>query len=314
MIKEIYLAPLQGYTDRFYRNTFPKYFSGIAHCFTPYISFHKRQLVSNKLKEVQGREKDILPTTPQVLCNTPEELNMATDFIITRGYDVVNLNLGCPYPMVAKKGLGSGLLQSPEILDSMLASHFELNKSALSIKLRAGYEDPLEFIRIIKIINKYPVKELIFHPRTGKQLYKGKADTTLFGKLKQETDLPLVYNGDINTLDDLKQLMEHYPNLEKLMIGRGFLMNPFFADEIVNQKQYNQEEKKELLIAFVRDMYYQYEQLMENDSHLLHKLRAFWEYLAYITNNQHKAFKLIKKANTSVKYTEATRIIFSKYL
>jgi tRNA-dihydrouridine synthase len=314
MIKEIYLAPLQGYTDRFYRNTFPKYFSGIHHAFTPYISFHKGQLVTNKLKEVQGPAIDILPVTPQVLCKSSQELEIATDFILDKGYITINLNLGCPYPMVAKKGLGAGLLQNPEVLDSMLSSHFQSNKCELSIKLRAGYENPMEFIDIIKVVNKYPVKELIFHPRTGKQLYKGKADSTLFGTLSNETNLPLVYNGDINSLDDYTILISQYPKLEKLMLGRGFLMNPFLADEIINQKKFSAEEKKEVLIDFTRDIYYQYEQLMENDSHLLHKLRAFWEYLSHITNNQHKAFKLIKKANTSAKYIEATRIIFSKYL
>ncbi len=307
----IYLAPIQGYTDRFYRASFNKSFNGIDKAFTPYISFHKGVPLKNKLNDILATANNPITVIPQVLTNKSEELIAFAKHTADLGYEEINLNLGCPYPMVAKKKLGVGLMAEYEMLQKLLDESLALIPNVLSLKFRLGYENPKEYIKLIELINNYPISELIFHPRTGKQLYKGDAQKDEIEILASLTKIPLVYNGDIFTKGDYDSFKTKHPNISKIMLGRGILSNPFLAEEIKGIE--NSRSKKERLREFHTNILAEFETRLNGSSHVLNKSLAFWEYFCHNFSDPRKAYKLIKKSKNMAAYHSAVETIFRKY-
>ena len=169
---KFYLAPMEGITGHIYRNSYEKYFHNIDKYFTPFIV--PNQSVSLKTKEL----KDLLPQNnkglnivPQILTNDAEGFILTANKLKQLGYEEINLNLGCPAGTVVSKKRGSGFLAYPEELDKFLDEIYKIDNMKISIKTRLGKERADEFYKLIEIYNKYPLEELIIHPRTREDFY-----------------------------------------------------------------------------------------------------------------------------------------------
>lgn len=308
--RKIYLAPLQGYTNADYRALHQKYFGAVDKYYSPYLRFEPNKAFK------KSAYKDILPENnkdinfvPQVLgTDVPMFIDLAKQFA-DWGYKEMNWNLGCPFPMVTKRGFGSALVQKPEKVKEILEAVFEQINIPLSIKCRLGFEDAEEINALLEVLNQFPLLELTIHTRTAKQMYKGKAKPEAFAPLISKTKHPLVYNGDINSIQDVDHCNTIADNrIEAFMLGRGLLMNPFLAAEIKG-KQYSQEEKRATLKDFHTELFELNKQKLE-PSHLLGRMTAHWEYLSFMFPNQHKVFKAIKKSKRIDKYELAVEQIF----
>ena len=217
------------------------------------------------------------------------------------GYRELNWNLGCPYPMVTKRGFGSALLSKPEQVKVILDAVLPKIEIPLSIKTRLGFEQPDEIEQLIEVLNAYPILELTIHSRTVKQMYKGKASPILFAPLIARSKHALVYNGDLNTVKDIANCnMLFEDRIGAYMLGRGLLMNPFLASELKGET-FSMEAKIEVIRDFHSELFELSRSKLES-SHLLGRMQAHWEYLSFIFENQHKAFKQIKKAKRIDKY------------
>ena len=309
MIKVLY-APLQGYTDAIYRNLHNKYFGGISSYYAPYLRFEPnkdpKNSVINDLLPDNNKDIDLIP---QLLGKDVSLFIEHTNKLQEQGYSSVNWNLACPYPMVYKRGFGSGLLQTPEIINELLSKIIPNIEIPLSIKCRLGFESKNEIQGLIDVFNNHNLQEIIIHARTAKQLYKGQASPKYFNSVINKSKNKLIYNGDINTIADYNKLSEilgHNP--DKIMIGRGLLQNPFLASEL-NGMHYDSEYKKKTLRAFHDDIYRQYNKKLEK-SHILRKMQTFWEYFSYNFENQRKVYKVIKKAVNIQKYEERVEEVF----
>ncbi len=309
MIKVLY-APLQGYTDAIYRNLHNKYFGGISNYYAPYLRFEPNKDPKNSVINdlLPDNNKDI-NLIPQLLGKDVGLFIEHTNKLQEQGYSSVNWNLACPYPMVYKRGFGSGLLQTPEIINELLSEIIPKIEIPLSIKCRLGFESKSEIHGLIDVFNNHNLQEIIIHARTAKQLYKGQASPKYFNSVINKSKNKLIYNGDINTIADYNKLSEilgHNP--DNIMIGRGLLQNPFLATEL-NGMHYDNEYKKKTLQAFHDDIYKQYNIKLEK-SHILRKMQTFWEYFSYNFENQRKVYKVIKKAVNIQKYEERVEEIF----
>ena len=192
------LGPFQGITDAPFRNVFKRHFDGIDKFYTPFFT----GIQKDHAKNLQGEEidpscNDVETLTPQILSTDAEEILRFAKQCKQLGYKEINLNMGCPFPRVANKKRGCGLLPYPDKVETMLERIFEEIDIKFSVKCRLGYFNPDEIDAIIPIFNRFPLSELIIHPRIGKQLYKGKADVERFKTLIPYINAPLVYNGDI---------------------------------------------------------------------------------------------------------------------
>ncbi len=217
-----YFAPMEGLTDSVYRRLHHTYFGGVDAYFMPFLSptMH-RTLTDREARELPLADSVPFRAVPQLLTRVPGDFLWACQVCLDRGYDEVNLNLGCPSGTVVAKGKGSGMLREPEALDAFLEAVFAASPIPISVKTRLGLETPEEFPRLLEIFNQYPIKELTVHPRVRKQFYSGDVDREAFAYALQNSKNPLCYNGDLLS----KAQADSCPT-DAVMIGRGLIGDP----------------------------------------------------------------------------------------
>jgi len=309
----IYLAPLQGFTDFVYRKVYFSVFSGVDAFFIPYITTKNNELPRKYKNEILSENNQQLRVVPQVLVNNSDEMLFLSKLLANAGYKELNLNLGCPYPMVTNRGKGAGLLNAPDKLQTILERFYKKSDLQLSVKLRAGLNSAAELESIVPVLNAFPLKEVIFHPRIASQLYSGEILDESFFFMQENLKHKLVFNGDILSVSDLKKRQEQFQTVQTWMIGRGVLMNPFLPVEIMGTT-ISEKEKIEKLIHFHQRMWEEYLQTMDNEGNALNKMKQFWYYFSFVFQHQPKVFKLIKKATSTQKYRIAVQKIFSGFI
>ncbi|MBN1073937.1 tRNA-dihydrouridine synthase family protein [Clostridium botulinum] len=304
-----YLAPMEGITGYIYRNTYAKFFHNIDKYFTPFIVTNKsRSLKSKELRDVLPENNKGMSIVPQILTNDSEGFINTTRKLQQLGYNEVNLNLGCPAGTVVSKNRGSGFLAKREELDIFLEEIFKIDDMKISIKTRIGKDCPEEFYELIKIYNKYPLEELIIHPRTQKDFYGNKPNLDVFKDALSLSNNPVCYNGDIFTVADHNKFEETFPKVKTLMLGRGILANPGLMNEIKNNDFIN----KELLKDFHDEILNKYIDLFNEEKNAMFRMKELWGYMIYIFSDNKKYAKRIRKAQKLSDYNEAVLSLFEE--
>ncbi len=309
----LYLAPIRGITDCLFRNLLQQHFGGFDQAVAPFINPQPHSPFDPaQLRDLQPDANKNLPVVPQFLHSEPEGLIALAQRLHDLGYTHINWNLGCPAPMVTRKRRGSGLLPYPETISSLLDQILPKLPMQLSIKTRLGLNHQDELLTLLPRLNDYPLKEIIIHTRLGKQLYKGSTNPESFGHCLQLSRHPLVYNGDIIDTATWHRLQQQFPTIQRWMIGRGVLADPFLA-KAIRGEQFNAEQRAAMLQAFHRDLYAGYRQSLAGPSHLLGRMKQIWFYLAASLPDQQKLWKKIKKTNTEEHYLEVIHTAFASF-
>lgn len=304
-----YLAPMEGITGYIYRNAYEKYFSNIDKYFTPFIVTNQsRSLKTKELRDVLPENNERMNIVPQILTNDSEGFIITARKLQQLGYDEINLNLGCPAGTVVSKHRGSGFLAKREELDKFLDEIFKINDMKISIKTRIGKDSPEEFYELIKIYNKYPMEELIIHPRTQKDFYGNTPNLEVFKDALSLSKNKLCYNGDIFTTSDHDKLIETFPEVKTLMLGRGILANPGLMGEIKRNPNIN----KEVLKAFHDEILYKYIEVFNEEKNAIFRMKELWGYMIYIFSDNKKYAKKIKKSQNLSDYNEAVSSLFNE--
>jgi len=310
-----YLAPMEGITVHLFRNSYEKFFNNIDKYFTPF-------LVPNKSESFKTREfRDVLPennkgmnVVPQILTNDSEGFITTSKKLQQLGYTEVNLNLGCPSGTVVSKNRGSGFLAKREELDRFLEDIFKIDNMKISIKTRIGKDSPEEFYELIKIYNRYPIEELIIHPRVQKDFYGNTPNLEVFKDALALSTNPVCYNGDIFTAEDHNNLIKAFPEenaftkVKAIMLGRGIVANPGLMNLIKN----NTTIDKTVLKAFHDEILNNYIELFKEDKNALFRMKELWGYMIYIFSDNKKYAKKIKKAQKVSDYKDAVLSLFEE--
>lgn len=308
-LMKIYFAPLEGITGYIVRGALNECFGCVDKYFIPFIN-------PNQLGHFSTREKqDIAPennkgmqAVPQILTNSVEDFVETAKKLQDYGYREVNLNLGCPSKTVISKKRGSGFLAVPDELDCFLEEIFNKVEIAISVKTRIGKDSPEEFERLLEIYNQYPMKELIVHPRIQTDFYRNHPNMEMFGTAVENSRNRLCYNGDIFTMEDYLRFKNDFPEIDTIMIGRGLLMNPGFAQEICTGKRAD----KENLRRFHDKIYTEYQDYLYGEKNVLFKMKELWAYMAALFTDYEKYAKRIRKAEKLYKYEEAVDALFGE--
>jgi len=308
-----YFAPLQGFTDFVYRQIYSRVFCGIDAFFIPYISVKNTEILRKYEKEVLPENNQQTKVIPQILAGSADEIVLLSNYLSALGYNEINLNLGCPYPMVTNRGMGSGLLPFPEKIEQILSAFFKNPGLNLSVKMRAGLVSTNEIEQVVPVLNQFPLSEVILHSRIAKQLYEGEIYDNAFGFAASNLKHRLVYNGDIKTVEDFNRVSQKFSGIDNIMMGRGVLMNPFLPAEIKGI-QITESEKREKLIEFHRLMLEEYLKVMDNPGNALNKMKQFWIYFCYNFTESKKCLKKIVKARGFQAYQIAVNQILHKNL
>ena len=177
-----YMAPMEGVTNFVYRRTYHRFYHPMDKYFTPFISAKPKKIRTAQL--------------------------LKDDY----GHQEVNLNLGCPSGTVTAKGKGAGFLAEPQKLDQFLDQIFSKLDMKISIKTRIGthYEEDWEYL--LAIYEKYPIHELIIHPRIQTDMYRGVPRLGAYEKAVNRLKMPLCYNGNLFSAADYKRITESFPD------------------------------------------------------------------------------------------------------
>ena len=290
----IYLAPIQGFTDYIFRKTYSEVFEGVDAYFVPYITVQSSEILRKYEREILPENNLQEKVVPQILAKDESEVGFLLSVLKSYGYSEVNLNMGCPYPMVTNRGRGAALLEKPEVLREILAYAFSEFNLKLSVKLRAGMTEPDQIQQIIPVLNEFPLKEVILHPRVAKQLYKGEIFELAFETATRQLEHQLVYNGDIFTLEDFQQRSVQFSEISDWMLGRGVLMNLFLPAEIKGSR-FSEEEKRGRLLQFHKTILDLHLQHADNPGNALNKLKQFWIYFSHHFTDKAKIYKKMRK-------------------
>ena len=204
-------------------------FGGVEAYCTPFVRLEKGVIRNKDKRDVSPDENMVPRLIPQVIASEPEELRQLTDFLAELGYRELNVNMGCPFPLIVRRGKGAGILSSLEKVAALLETMKAFPEIRFSVKMRLGGQEPDEWRAIVPLLNSSCVTQVTLHPRIGKQQYKGTVDREAFRAFYEACELPLVYNGDLQTVADIREVLEAFPRLKGVMLGRGLLANPSLA-------------------------------------------------------------------------------------
>ncbi len=291
---KLYFAPLEGITTYTYRNTHREIFGGCDSYFAPFITPVENEKLSIKnLRDILPENNGETPLKVQVLTNNIDAYLKFENEIVALGYDEVNMNFGCPSGTVVKKNRGSGFLREPEELDKFLNDVYMNSGIKYSVKTRIGFYETDEWQELLSIYNKYPLTELIVHPRTRQMLYNGYPHMESFDMCFNSSNSPLCYNGNVFSDEDYRRIGDKYPGLSSVMFGRGAVMNPAIFREIKGGEKLTTEE----LVAFSKLLEERYRKLLGCEHYTLHKLKEIWIYMVSNYPEETKIQKAIKKSD-----------------
>ncbi|MBS5938599.1 tRNA-dihydrouridine synthase family protein [Clostridium sartagoforme] len=305
---KFYLAPMEGITGFVYRNSYEKFFHNIDKYFTPFIvPTSSKSFKTKELRDILPENNKGMYIVPQILTNDSEGFINTAEKLQQLGYNEINLNLGCPSGTVVSKGRGSGFLAKRDELDKFLDEIYIKDDIEISVKTRIGRDEPEEFYELIKIYNKYPIKELIIHPRTREDFYGNTPNLEVFKDALSLSTNPVCYNGDIFTLENYKNFKSEFSEVNEIMLGRGILANPGLIDEIINDKVLD----KKVLKDFHDDILFNYREVFKDDNIALYRMKELWGYMIYIFSDNKKYSKKIKKSQNINTYQEAILELFN---
>jgi tRNA-dihydrouridine synthase len=301
----IHFAPLQGYTDDVYRRIHHELFGGITTYYTPFVRMEGGGVRSKDMRDIRPEFNEGVPVVPQIIVKSMKEFEYLTNVVEEKGYQEIDINMGCPFPMQAKHGRGSGLLAHTDIIQEISQAIQEKKHLHFSVKMRLGWESQEEWKPVLDILNGTPLRQITLHPRIGTQQYKGKTDMEAFAEFYARCKHPLIYNGDITTLVDIQNIETSYPNLAGIMIGRGLLARPSLATEYVSGKESPWEARRNQLHEFHNRLMAHYETTANSEAQVHNRMRLFWEYMEAEIGK--KTYKKIMKAGNLKNYLAAVR-------
>ena len=301
----IHFAPLQGYTDDVYRRIHHELFGGITTYYTPFVRMDGGGVRSKDMRDIRPEFNEGVPVVPQIIVKSMKEFEYLVGIIEEKGYQEIDINMGCPFPMQAKHGRGSGLLAHTDIIEEIAKAISEKNNLSFSVKMRLGWESKEEWKPVLDILNGTPLRQITLHPRIGTQQYKGKTDMEAFAEFYARCKHPLIYNGDITTLVDIQNIETSYPNLAGIMIGRGLLARPTLATEYVSGKESPWETRRNQLHEFHHRLMAHYETTANSEAQVHNRMRLFWEYMEAEIGK--KTYKKLMKAGNLKNYLAAVR-------
>jgi tRNA-dihydrouridine synthase len=301
---------MKGFTDHLFRSAFADHFGGFDLAVAPFISSKQDHHIKRKyVKDVLPENNTRMPVVPQILSKTAADFIVLANYLYDLGYNTVNWNLGCPYPMVANKKRGSGMLPYTDRIRTFLDRVIHEIRGSLSIKVRLGWKETADIFRLLPVINQYPLSEIIIHPRTGLQRYEGPVDLDAFEDCLAVIRHPVVYNGDIRTVGDFRRLFRRFDRVHAWMIGRWCLADPFLPGHITTGAD-DIPDKIYRMQRFHEALFEAYNRVLDGPSHVLNKMKGLWRYFSLPFEDCKKTMKKITKTRQPDQYLERVNLFF----
>lgn len=202
------------------------------------------------------------------------------------------------------------MLRDPARLDAFLDAVFSAVEGPVSVKTRIGVQKPEEFAALLDVYDRYPICELTIHPRVMKQLYRGEADRAAFAAALPECRMPVCYNGDVTTPEELHALEAEFPQLSGIMVGRGLIADP----ALFRRARGGAPASREELRGYCDDLYHGYTEAFGAASCAVSRMKAHWFYLIHRFEGADPLEKPLRKAREGWEYETVVNQIFTRQL
>lgn len=269
------LAPMQGLTEVLFRRVYEECFPGaIPLAVAPFIALTRNLRFSTDNAQIRDvlpeNNHGSIPVIPQILGKEPEEFVLLANCLSDLGYQEVNWNMGCPMRTVTAKHRGCGLMPHPDEVRAILDAVLPRLRVRLSVKIRLGLKEKNEVFSMVPVLNDYPLASVTVHPRLGRQQYTGVPDLDTFGQVLPLLKAPVIYNGDIRTVEDIQRIRKRFPQVADLMVGRGILYNPTLPLGTVNVDMNKQ---------FIRRLIEAIRITLPTEESVMRKTKEYWSLL-----------------------------------
>ncbi len=303
-----YFAPVQGHTDAAYRDIHSKIYGADIEYYTPFIRLEKGEIRKKDMKDAEAALTSSATTVPQVIFRDKEELETLVRLLKEAGHTRIDINMGCPFPLQTARGRGAATVSRPECAEAVREVVSSNPDIRFSLKMRLGMNDDNEWKSLLHTLNELPLVHLTVHPRIARDQYTGEPRLDRFEELLAASRIPVVYNGDIHTPEEAAAIIEKFPQIAGIMIGRGVLGRPSLISECLEGKEWSHTERLEKQMEFHDALMDEYRNtLIGGDHQILSKIQPFWEYAEQEIGR--KAWKAIRKASNMAKYETAVALI-----
>lgn len=301
------MAPMEGITTYIYRNAQAACFGGIDRYFTPFLSPHKDKTLNHKeIQDVLPEHNEGLHVVPQLLTASAEDFLKTAKELAAMGYREVNLNCGCPSATVTTKHKGAGLLADADRLNEFLCEIFDKCPLQISIKTRIGMRSEEEWEELLAVYSRYPIAELIVHPRLREDFYQNTPRLHAMEAAMSQLKCPVTYNGDIFDVEAAERIEARFSGLEACMLGRGLIANPALARQLRSA----QAPDKESLRTFLEKIETDYSRVLSGDKNVLYRMKELWFYMNRLFTEPDKYYKKIQKAQKMAVYKSVVDSLF----
>ena len=237
--RPLFLAPMEDVTDASFRRVCKKY--GADMMYTEFVP--SDGLIRDAAKAIAKMHTydfeapigiQIYGHIPEAMVDAALMVQNAAQIAGGHGADVVDINFGCPVKKIAGRGAGSGMLREPDKVVAITKAIVEAVKLPVTVKTRLGYdEDSKIIVELAERLQDVGISALTVHGRTRAQMYKGEADWTLIGKIKENPrmHIPIIGNGDVTTPRRARECFDRY-GVDAIMIGRATYGHPWIFREI----------------------------------------------------------------------------------
>ena len=288
-------APLQGVTDNVWRMAQHNVFGGVDAYYSPFMRVEHGEVRRKDLRDVEPARNAGVTLIPQILACTPDHALMMVEALRQMGYYRIDINLGCPFPPIALHRKGSGMLAHPQLVEELFKALSQVEGVEYSVKMRIGWDKCDQWRDILPLMDIIGPVNIAVHPRTGKQQYKGELDIEQFEALLTASSWPVIYNGNLRSVEDIEQAIKRYPTLAAVMVGSGLAANPGMLAPETQPDDYRRFH--DMLVEGYT------EQLNGGEAQLVRHLQDIWQ--TFLPGTGRKLFKAIRKSRTLDQYLNA---------
>ena len=243
------LAPLAGVSDAAFRELARKY--GAALTYTEFVSAVAVVRGNEKTQLMLKKASNEKPSAVQIFGSEANVMAEAAK-ILSKKFDIIDINSGCPAVKLTKHGAGAMLMKNPELIGEIISSIKKEVKNPVTIKIRVGVTTDKNCVEVAKIAEKAGAAAITVHGRTLGQGYTGKADWDMIEKVWKAVKIPVIGNGDVDSPEMFKKRLEY---CDGVMIGRAAMKNPYIFKQIndyMKTGKYKKQDFKEVIADYLK--------------------------------------------------------------